>query len=219
MKANLYFENHISERYKNMKLKTLVTKSEVRNLVLRNRKEISETDIALRTKKIIERVSSVDEFVYAKTIHTYVSTRMGEVDTRGLINFMEGMGKSIIIPKFNKTSHKFRRANFMDWDHTEKNRDGYIEPIISSDDDLSDVDLLIVPAMAVSIIGQRVGYGGGYYDNLLRNTQAPKLVLAFEFQVFDNIETDVHDVRIDKIITELRVINTREAVPRSTEVL
>ncbi|MGE5680795.1 MAG: 5-formyltetrahydrofolate cyclo-ligase, partial [Bacillota bacterium] len=55
--------------------------------------------------------------------------------------------------------------------------------------------------------------GGGHYDRLLKKAYAPKYVLAFEFQIFDNIETDLHDVRVDKIITERRVINTRTSNP------
>ncbi|MBX3009484.1 MAG: 5-formyltetrahydrofolate cyclo-ligase [Melioribacteraceae bacterium] len=202
-----------------MKLKTLISKSEVRNIVLKRRKEIEDIELAAHTKKIIEKVSALDEFVYAKTIHVYISTRSGEVDTRGLINFMEGQGKSIVIPKFNIKSRKFSRGNFIDWDHLEKNKEGYLEPVVGTDDDLSDIDLMIVPAVAVSTLGQRVGYGGGYYDKLLKLTRAPKFVLAFEFQVFDSIETDLHDVRIDKVITERRVISTREIMPRTTEVI
>jgi len=66
--------------------------------------------------------------------------------------------------------------------------------------------------MAVSLKGQRVGYGGGYYDKILRNTHASKIVPVFEFQIFENIETDAGDIRIDKIVTERRIINTRETI-------
>jgi len=64
-----------------------------------------------------------------------------------------------------------------------------------------------------------VGYGGGYYDKMLKNIRAPKIALAFEFQVFENIETDVHDVRIDRIVTERRIINSREPQKRALELL
>jgi 5-formyltetrahydrofolate cyclo-ligase len=44
----------------------------------------------------------------------------------------------------------------------------YFEPTKGFDDDLNGIDLIIVPAMAVSILGQRVGYGGGFYDGCLK---------------------------------------------------
>ena len=70
--------------------------------------------------------------------------------------------------------------------------------------------MIIIPCVAVSMTGQRVGHGGGYYDDFLRKTYAPKYVLAFEFQIFNEIERQYHNIRIDKIITERRIIDTHE---------
>jgi 5-formyltetrahydrofolate cyclo-ligase len=191
-------------------LKTLIGKSEARKTVLQRKKGISSEEISSKTQKIIKRLAATDDFVYANKIHIYISNKAGEVDTRKVIDFALGWGKQIILPKFFKELRTFRRFQFTTWDDLEKNQDGYLEPKLSVDEDLSDIDLFIVPAVAISSFGQRVGQGGGHYDRLLRKAYAPKYVLAFEFQVFDNIETDIHDVRVDKIITERRTVNTRE---------
>lgn len=202
-----------------MKLKTLIPKSEARKIVINRRSEFTQEDIKSKTKTIFERFTSTDDFVNARKIHTYISTRPGEIDTRKLVNYMIECGKQVIVPKLNKKTGKFQRANFISWDHMTLNSEGYLEPNVAIDEDLSDIDLIIVPAVAVSILGQRVGYGGGYYDKLLKSTFANKTVLAFEFQVFDYIESTIHDVRIDKIITELRTINTRPPIQRHSELL
>jgi 5-formyltetrahydrofolate cyclo-ligase len=170
-----------------------------------------DSEIKSKTKLIIDKLTGLDEFVYAKNVYCYIASRKGEVDTRTLITFMEGWGKTIMLPKLNKTSRSFRKAYFTGWDDIVKNNEGYWEPAIAVDEDLSDVDLMIIPALAVSIHGQRVGYGGGYYDKLLKTTFSPRIVLAFEFQIFEYIESSVHDIRVDKIITERRVINTRKS--------
>lgn len=190
-----------------MRLKTLIPKSEARKLVAQRRQEFPPSEIKNKTKLIIDRLAQTDEFVYAKTVYCYINSRPGEVDTRSLISFMEGWNKAIVLPKLNKVSKSFRRAHFMGWDHLVKSNDGYWEPPVGIDDDMTDIDLVIVPTLAVSINGQRVGYGGGYYDRLLRSTFAPKIALAFEFQIFDYIESQVHDTRVDKIITERRIID------------
>ena len=192
-----------------MNLKTLTTKTEVRKAVVKRRKEISPSEIRNKTNLIVDRLASTDDFAFSNKVHTYVSTKAGEVDTRFLIDYMIRTGKSVILPKLVKQTKKFLRGDFNGWDNLIKNPDGYYEPVSAVDADLSDIDLIIVPAMAVSIVGQRVDHGGGFYDRLLKQTNAKKIVLAFEFQVFDNIEKDSHDIRIDKIITERRVINTR----------
>ena len=189
----------------------------MRRVVVKQRKELLPEDIRTKTRSIIEKLKTVDDFDYAKKIHTYVSTKAGEVDTRYLIDFMVNNGKSVVLPKLIKKAKKFQRANFNGWESLVKNADGYYEPPTATDEDMNDIDLIIVPAMAVSVVGQRVGYGGGFYDRLLKQTNAAKLVLAFEFQVFDNIETDFHDIRIDKVITERRIINTRGNGDRNSE--
>lgn len=202
-----------------MKLKTLISKSEARKIVIDQRHKIESDDIHVRTNHIIDRLVASDEFIHAKKIHTYISTRVGEVDTIRLVDHMYGCGKSIIVPKLNKISNKFLRGNFSGWDNMIRNGEGYYEPSVGIDEDLNDIDIFIVPAVAVSLTGQRVGYGGGYYDKLLSKNHSIKIVLAFEFQIFDNIETDVHDIRIDKVITERRVINTRSIINREEELL
>ena len=202
-----------------MKLKTLIPKSEARRTVIQRRGSINPEELNSKTKIIIDRLAASDDFIYAKRVHTYISTRPGEIDTRKLIDLLNASGKNIVIPKLNKQAKKFQHANFISWDKLIKNSDGYFEPVSAHDDDLSDVDLMIVPAVAVSILGQRVGYGGGYYDKLLRETSAVKVVLAFEYQIFENISMDIHDVSVDKIITELRTINTRTFEKRIAEPL
>lgn len=192
-----------------MRLKTLIPKSEARRLVIQRRAELPEAEIRSKTVSIIERLSNTDEFVNAKRIHCYVSSRQGEVDTRLLINYINGWGKSVILPKLHKPTKSFHRFSFMGWDQLVKNSEGYWEPAVGLNESMEDIDLVIVPCVAVSIHGMRVGYGGGYYDKLLKNTYAPKFVIAFELQVFDYIENDPRNVRVDKIITERRIINTR----------
>jgi len=193
-----------------MRYKTLIPKSEARRLVIERRGELSEFDVNARSNLIIEKLLTLDDFIYAQNIFAYINARHGEVQTRQLIDIMDGRGKSIILPKLNRKSKTFHRFHFMGWDSLIKNNEGYYEPKLGIDEDLSDIDLILLPAVAVSIKGQRVGNGGGYYDKLLRNTRAPKYVLAFEFQIFDYIESTNQDIRVDKIITERRVIDTRK---------
>ena len=187
-----------------------IPKHNARKLVLERRKELPEGEIREKSSRIFERLIEVDDFVYAKKILIYVSSHHGEVDTRKFINYAVGCNKSIFLPKFYSKQKKIRRFHFTEWRDLVKNKEGFLEPKIGFDDDMSDIDLIITPCVAVSMSGQRVGHGGGYYDNLLRKTYAPKYVLAFELQIFNEIERNYHDIRIDKIITERRVIDAYE---------
>ena len=193
-----------------VKLKTLLPKSEARKIVLERRQNISPDEVLRNTEKILTRLSTMDDFVYANKIHIYVSNKAGEVDTTKIISFADGWRKQIFLPKLHKGTGTLRKALFTGLENLKKNSNGFFEPEFGLEEDMTDIDLIFVPAIAVSVYGQRVNSGGGYYDRLLKNTFAPKYVVAFESQIFESIETDIHDIRIDKIITERRIIETRK---------
>jgi 5-formyltetrahydrofolate cyclo-ligase len=71
-----------------------------------------------------------------------------------------------------------------------------------------DLDLIILPALGVTERGDRLGYGGGFYDTLLPDLCPPAIscVVAFECQVVNALPTEAHDRRTDLVVTEARTI-------------
>jgi 5-formyltetrahydrofolate cyclo-ligase len=184
-------------------------KSEARKIVLQRMREISPREVETKSNRIKEFLPNTDDFIHAEKIFAYVSNNPAEVNTRKIITLADGWGKSVFLPKLHKPSKSFRRFQFTSFDELIPNEEGFLEPKIGIEEDNSDIDLMLVPRVAVSMLGQRVGYGGGYYDKMLKNSYAPKYVLAFEFQLFKEIELNKHDIRVDRIITERRIIDTR----------
>ncbi|MGN0230743.1 MAG: 5-formyltetrahydrofolate cyclo-ligase [Muribaculaceae bacterium] len=90
----------------------------------------------------------------------------------------------------------------------EKGAFNILEPTGSDSIDVNSIDLIIVPAVALSPTGGRVGRGKGYYDRLLANCNRPKLGIIYQFQLCPPFETEAHDVSIDYIITEKTFIST-----------
>lgn len=65
----------------------------------------------------------------------------------------------------------------------------------------AELDIIIVPGLAFTERGERLGYGGGYYDRYLpRCPQAYKLALAFSEQILPQLPTDEYDCRLDAVI-------------------
>jgi 5-formyltetrahydrofolate cyclo-ligase len=72
-----------------------------------------------------------------------------------------------------------------------------------------DVELFVVPGLAFDIYGNRLGHGAGYYDQLLQGITAPKIALAHEWQIIGTIPTTKHDVPMDMVITDQRILYAR----------
>jgi 5-formyltetrahydrofolate cyclo-ligase len=72
----------------------------------------------------------------------------------------------------------------------------------------TDIDAVVVPGAAFAPDGSRCGYGGGFYDTFLPTLRegTPRVALAFEAQVVDELQCETHDRRVDVIVTERRVI-------------
>lgn len=64
---------------------------------------------------------------------------------------------------------------------------------------LSLIELMFVPLTSFDQYGNRTGYGKGYYDSILAKI-GYKVGVAFKQQMVENIETEVHDVRLDQVI-------------------
>lgn len=64
-----------------------------------------------------------------------------------------------------------------------------------------ELDILIIPGVAFTAEGERLGYGGGYYDRFIPLcTKAQKIALAFKEQILPSLPTEAHDLRIPHII-------------------
>jgi 5-formyltetrahydrofolate cyclo-ligase len=69
------------------------------------------------------------------------------------------------------------------------------------------IDLMIVPGVAFDCQGNRIGHGMGYYDRLLqKKMRAHYFGLAFELQIVESIPSEKHDIKVEKIVTEERII-------------
>lgn len=62
-------------------------------------------------------------------------------------------------------------------------------------------DLIIVPGLGFDLDGNRLGYGGGYYDHFMaKHTQAYKVAIAYPFQIIETIPVEEHDTKVDQVV-------------------
>lgn len=75
-------------------------------------------------------------------------------------------------------------------------------PVVRSED----IDLFLVPLAACDQRGNRLGFGGGFYDRALVNQRGFKLGVGFTVQLVERIESEAHDVTLDGFISEDGVV-------------
>ena len=88
---------------------------------------------------------------------------------------------------------------------TEKNKYGILEPNDHAREiSIHELDALIVPGLAFTLDGKRLGYGGGYYDKLLsmKDLNAYTIGFCFSFQIIKDLPTETHDMRVNIVITD-----------------
>lgn len=90
-----------------------------------------------------------------------------------------------------------------------KNKYGIAEPL--GEAYRGRIDVTVLPLLAVDGAGNRLGYGGGYYDKFLSRTQCLKMGYCYDFQVLDRPFScfEAHDVRLDMVVTDRRIIRIK----------
>ncbi len=87
------------------------------------------------------------------------------------------------------------------------------EPVSGTKVNLSDLSGIFVPALAFHADGHRLGRGKGYYDRTLADFIGLKVGVCFQFNILNSVPTESHDVGMDCIITDEKIIQARGGNP------
>lgn len=177
-----------------------MNKAEIRNKIKDLRNSLSEKEVTTRSKSIQNTLMNILKLYDYKDIFIYNSFK-NEVSTKELIQELYKTS-SIFLPKIiGDTMYSVKlnkRTNF------KKNLFGIEEPIGSSVD--INNFICIMPLLAVDESGNRIGFGKGYYDKFLKNKKCIKIGLCYDFQIIKGIPCESHDIPLDLIISDKRVI-------------
>ncbi|MCH2448722.1 MAG: 5-formyltetrahydrofolate cyclo-ligase [Gracilimonas sp.] len=182
-------------------------KQNLRDTVLKKRKEYTEKDWRSKSEKILGKLLNSDSYKKSNTIHTYVSMNDSrEVWTDPLIKQILKDGKQAVVPVVNFSDGTLLHSLIHSLDELESNHWGVREPETKRPIDISEFDLIIIPMAAGDRQCNRLGYGKGFYDRFLKQTTASKIGLTYLDFIFDEIPVEEFDVKLDTIITEEEVI-------------
>ena len=184
-------------------------KSRIRLDVLRKRDSLDPGERKAKDLRIGKTLFSLPEFRQAKVIFFFASFR-SEVSTFLQIEEALRLGKSVLLPSVDTRNRELRLFEIKALNELSPGYMKIPEPAVAAgrERDINDATLVILPGAAFDISGNRLGYGGGYYDKLLTRLRRkiPLVALAYDEQIVDSLPSETHDIRVHMIVTDRRVI-------------
>jgi 5-formyltetrahydrofolate cyclo-ligase len=180
-------------------------KHQLRKNILQKRIKQSLLIKRFKDYRILKRIVKNDVFRDAKNILIYMPI-YGEVDITPLfLKFTKN--KKFYLPRVISQSKSLDIHEINTLNDLEEGSFNIPEPQKHHNCiDPSKLDLVLMPGVAFALNGHRVGYGHGYFDKMLKKTKCPKIGIAYDFQIVQSIRGELHDVPVDMIITEKRII-------------
>jgi 5-formyltetrahydrofolate cyclo-ligase len=173
------------------------------------RDAIPEAARAAASRGIAGRLAALPSFAPARVILVTMPFR-SEWDSRLLAAAALAAGKAVASPRVNPAARMLTLHSVRDLarDIAPGHR-GIPEPLPHCPEiATAQIDWVLVPGLAFDERGRRLGYGGGYFDRLLPLVprSAARVAGAFEVQIVPAVPTGPHDLDVDCIVTEARVI-------------
>lgn len=186
-----------------------LAKEELRKRVAALRRTLSAETRAAHARAMTQLLHRDPLFERARVVLAYSALRF-EMDPSGLVEAAWAAGKTVALPRIVPETRELTLHSYSPSD--ELIESGFVvkEPLVSAPRVAdTDVDLVLVPGLAFDGRGHRLGYGQGYYDRLLpRLAKATKVGLAFELSLLVEVPSAAHDVPVDRVATERRVLHT-----------
>ncbi len=177
-------------------------KKELRSLFIEKRLKINEDNKRESDKVIFDKLIKSDFFINSDVVLTYVSTKT-EVDTRSLIEYSLMKGKTVAVPRCDKSTNIIGFYRIKSLDDLEKGFFNILEPDRFCSELVKFKNALcIVPGLAFDKKGFRLGYGRGYYDRFLSSNDVNTVGLCYREFLVDELPVEGFDIAVDLILTD-----------------
>ncbi len=178
-------------------------KDKLRKKMRRARQNLNKDFVNACATAISQLFFSTD-FPKYKRIMAYIAID-NEADPSLIIEECIKNGVEVFVPSLDSNDN-IHPVRYLDSKSLAPGRYNVPEPDEKDFDIIKDFDLILVPGVAFSYEGNRIGFGKGCYDSFLKNKKAVKIGVCYEFQFIENGPVpDIHDVKMDFILTEKKM--------------
>ncbi len=156
-------------------------------------------------------IQATPEWHAARTVLVY-KHKAPEFSVVGLTNGAFRVGKRVVLPRVaDARAGRLELHAIGGWADLEAGSFGIMEPRSTCPRVApADVDLAIVPGLGWSSRGDRLGWGGGFYDRLLPELACPVWGVGFDVQLMGDIPVEEHDRGVDRVWTAAAVMEMLE---------
>ncbi len=176
----------------------MINKSEQRQLQKEALKTLSIHQKQTESNRLYQLLFETAAWQEAGTIAVTLSMPI-ELDTAPIIEAAWSANKKTVVPKI--VNHQMIFVPFDDGSSLQTGQLSIREPVTEVAVSANKIDLVIVPGLAFTRSGARLGFGAGYYDRFLVNYTGKTIALALSPQIKQNIPIEAHDQLIQEVLT------------------
>lgn len=190
----------------------MISKPHLRKTILQYRKLLAPETFDSRNQQLLNLLGSFMEKQEVKSIHTFLAIRKNnEPDISPIFPNWWSKGMEIVVSKTD-FQHK-TLTHFILNKHSQlhTNKWGIPEPIAAEQVEIEtrDIGIIFVPLLLADKKGNRIGYGGGFYDQFLKTTKALKVGISITNPVDTLPQAEAWDIPLDYLITPFKVYESR----------
>ena len=170
----------------------------LRKKIREQKRAMTEAQIVSASQRLAELFLNSEFYRDATTIYGYLPYNQ-EVRTTPMLEQALKDGKRVAVPKVYGDEMKF--IYLSDLSQVENGFAGIPEPVADGDVAADPTALVLMPGLAFTEKGHRMGYGGGFYDKFLsQEPNHPTLALCYAFQMVDELPVEEYDVPVDVVL-------------------
>lgn len=189
----------------------MTTKNDIREEMRSRRKALAPSERSTASGIICRKL--IDGFfpptaanrlaASSPVIAVYLASR-DEIDLDTFISCMLARAATLVSPRWNAETYELARIKSLSQRDIRTGPMGIREPSDANIVPPCEVDAWIIPGLAFTRRGMRLGYGGGWYDRLLAESRADslKIGVGHGFQIVADLPSEPHDIRLDSVVTD-----------------
>lgn len=196
-------------------------REQLRSRMRATRRALVPSAVAARSERIIDALSLLPQLQQARAVGLFwPRAAHGEVDLRALDRSLRERGVAVFYPFMDPKEAGAFKTGFRLVEQVEQLRSrgrGFAEPPPDARPAApGELDVVIVPALAASPDGHRLGFGSGFYDVTLPELRPPALavIVIFSFQLLGELPALEHDVACDLIVTDREIYDCQGVLQR-----